>query len=229
MDKKNRYLSVSMMCANLISLEADLRVLQEKGVDYLHLDIMDGAFVPNLTFGPDICNAMRKVTDIPFDVHLLMNHPRVIIRSLDLKPGDIVTVHSECKESIMENVAFIKQKGALFGLALNPDTTIEEVKKYLPYVDVILLMLIVPGFAGSTMIHGMMEKVGETREFLDSHGYSNIMISVDGSVSKERANYMSKLGANIFVGGTAGIYRRGMSIEDTIPEFLQTIRNTDVK
>ena len=185
---------------------------------------MDGAFVPNLTFGPDFVNALRKTTSIPLDIHLLMEHPRVIIRSMNIQEGDIVTIHSECKESIMENVAFIKQKGAKFGLALNPDTSIEEVKKYLPYVDVILLMLIVPGFAGSTMIHGMMEKVGETKEYLLKKKYDNIEISVDGSVSSERANYMRQHGASIFVGGTAGIFRKGMELKDTIKTFKELIK-----
>ena len=217
-------LSVSLMCADLMNMAKEIKVLEENGVDFLHIDIMDSSFVPNLTFGPDFVNAIRKVSSLPLDIHLLMEHPRVIIRSMDIREGDIVTIHSECKESIMENVAFIKQKGAKFGLALNPDTSIEEVKKYLAYVDVVLLMLIVPGFAGSTMIHGMMEKVGETRKYLDNHGYENIKISVDGSVSCERAKYMRSLGATIFVGGTAGVFRKGMSISNTIPEFYDNIK-----
>ena len=157
---KKTKLSVSMMCADLVNLEHDIRILEMNHVDYLHIDIMDASFVPNLTFGPDFVNAIRNITTIPLDIHLLMEHPRIIVRSMNIRENDIVTIHCECKESIMENVAFIKQKGAKFGLALNPDTSIEEVRKYLPYVDVILLMLIVPGFAGSAMIHGMMEKAG---------------------------------------------------------------------
>ena len=155
---KEGKLSVSMMCADLMNIAHDVKLLEDNKVDYLHIDLMDASFVPNLTFGPDFVNALRRISDIPLDIHLLMEHPRVIIRSMDIREGDIVTIHSECKESIMENVAFIKQSGAKFGLALNPDSSIEEVKKYLPYVDVILLMLIVPGFAGSSMIHGMMER-----------------------------------------------------------------------
>jgi len=219
-----RKLSVSMMCANLVNLEQDIRVLEQLGVDYLHIDMMDGNFVPNLTFGPDTVNAMRKITKLPFDIHLLMNYPRVIVRSLDIHEGDIVTIHSECKESIMENVAFIKQRKALFGLALNPDTSIEEVKKYLPYTDIVNLMLIVPGFAGSTMIHGMMEKVGETKEYLQKKQFDNIAIEVDGSVSCERAKYMAGLGADIFVGGTAGIFKKGENLSDTVPAFYEAIK-----
>ena len=172
------------MCADLVNLERDIHILEENGVDYLHVDIMDAAFVPNLTFGPDVVNSIRKITSLPVDIHLLMEHPRTIIRSMDIRDGDIVSIHSECKESVLENAAFIKQRGAKFGLALNPDTSIDEVRKYLPYVDVILLMLIVPGFAGTMMIHGMMEKVGETRQYLDQHNYGNVEMEV--SVLRER-------------------------------------------
>lgn len=216
-------ISASIMCSDLLNVERDIHVLEKVGVDYLHVDIMDGHFVPNLTFGPDFVNAIRKITNIPLDIHLLMEHPRVIVRSMDIKTNDIVTIHSECQESVMENVAFIKQKEALFGLALNPDTEVEEVKKYLPYTDVVLLMLIVPGFAGSTLIHGIMDKVERTREYLDSNGFSNIQISVDGSVSCERAAYMKKLGANIFVGGTKGIFKTGLPIEDSVNRLRQFI------
>ena len=213
-----------MMCADLVNLEHDIRILEMNHVDYLHIDIMDASFVPNLTFGPDFVNAIRNITTIPLDIHLLMEHPRIIVRSMNIRENDIVTIHCECKESIMENVAFIKQKGAKFGLALNPDTSIEEVRKYLPYVDVILLMLIVPGFAGSAMIHGMMEKVGETKLYLHKHKFDNIEICVDGSVSCERAKYMRELGASIFVGGPAGIFRKGLTLEQSIAQFLMSIQ-----
>jgi|SRR5574344_114250 ribulose-phosphate 3-epimerase len=217
-------LTVSVMCADLLNLQNEIKKIEKIGVDYLHIDIMDATFVPNLTFGPDMVNALRGITALPFDIHLLMDHPSVIIRSLNIQENDIVSIHSECKENIMENIAFVKQRHARFGLALSPDTSIKEVKKYLPYVDIILLMLIVPGFAGTTMIHGMMEKVGETRKYLDSIGYTNIEICVDGSVSAERAEYMRSKGASIFVGGTAGIFRKGMNLEETIPNFYNHIK-----
>lgn len=217
-------LSASLMCADLMNIERDVRLLEENGADFLHIDMMDAHFVPNLTFGPDFISALRKITDLPFDIHLLMEQPRSIIRSLDIREGDIVSIHSECKESIMENVAFVKRKGARFGLALNPETSIKDVKKYLPYVDVVLLMLIVPGFAGSTVIHGMMEKIGLTRRYLDQQGYDNIEISVDGSVSRERAAQAKESGASIFVGGTTGIFLKNSILSKTTRDFISTIR-----
>lgn len=216
-------LSVSLMCADLMNIEPQIRMLEIQKVDYLHIDIMDAHFVPNLTFGPDFVNQLRKITDIPFDIHLLMDKPRDIIRSLDIRQDDIVTIHAECKESILENAAFVKQKGAYFGLALNPDTTVEEVKKYLRYVDVLLLMLIVPGFAGSTMINGIMDKIADTKAYLHKNKMDDVKIEVDGSVSIESASIMSSQGADIFVGGTKGVFRIGHKLSDTIPEFYNAL------
>lgn len=216
-------LSVSMMCANLMNLCRDIRTLEECGADYLHMDIMDAAFVPNLTFGPDFVSAMHSVTSLPLDIHLLMERPSVIVRILDIRSGDIVSIHCECGDDIAELADFVRGKGARFGLALNPDTPVEAVEEYLPTVDVVLLMLIAPGFAGRSMVDGIMEKVAVVRRYLDTHGFTDIEVSVDGSVSCERAAYMCGLGASIFVGGTAGIFRKGMSLYETVPAFKESL------
>lgn len=219
----NPKISASLMCANLLNLERDIKELENAGVDYLHLDMMDGRFVPNLTLGIDTVNAIKKNTKLPLDIHLLIDRPSIIIRSLNFTEGDFVTIHAECSERIMENAAFIKQKGASFGLALNPDTTVEEIQKYLPYVDMLNIMLIVPGFAGSTIIHGIMDKVKQTREFLDSHGYDNTVIEVDGSVSYERAKVLKSYGASFFVGGTSSIFNKDGTITENIIKFRKSL------
>lgn len=219
----NPRLSVSVMCANLMNMERDIRTLEECGADCLHVDIMDAAFVPNLTFGPDFVSAMRSVTGLPLDIHLLMQHPGVIVRSLDIRTGDIVSIHRECGDDIAELADFVRGKGARFGLALNPGTPVEAVREYLPAVDVILLMLIAPGFAGRSMVEGIMEKVAVARRYLNARGFTDVEISVDGSVSRERAAYMRGLGASIFVGGTAGIFRKGMPLHETVSAFKESI------
>lgn len=223
MNGKNNKISASLMCADLLNLGTQIRELEEAGVDYLHLDVMDSVFVPNITLGIDTVNQIKGFTNLPLDIHLLVDRPSRIIRSLDFGGGDFVTIHGECSERIMENVAFIKQKGARFGLALNPDTTVEEVAKYLPYVDMINIMLIVPGFAGSTLIHGILEKVKATRDYLDEHGYGEILIEVDGSVSNERAEKLKNYGASMFVCGTSSVFKKGEKLLNTVSTFKRSI------
>ena len=220
----NNKISASLMCADLLNLGSQIRELESAGVDYLHLDVMDSVFVPNITLGIDTVNQIKAYTKLPIDVHLLVDKPSRIIRSLNFGEGDFVTIHSECTERIMENVAYIKQKGASFGLALNPDTTIEEVSKYLPYVDMINIMLIVPGFAGSTLIHGIMEKVKNTRDYLDEHGYKEILIEVDGSVSNERAEILKNYGASMFVCGTSSVFKKNQRFNNTVSLFKESIK-----
>jgi len=220
----NNKISASLMCADLLNLGNQIKELESAGVDYLHLDVMDSVFVPNITLGIDTVNQIKNFTELPVDIHLLVDKPSRIIRSLNFREGDYVTIHSECSERIMENVAFIKQKGASFGLALNPDTTIEEVSKYLPYVDMINIMLIVPGFAGSTLIHGIMEKVKATREFLDQNGYKDIIIEVDGSVSNDRAVILKDYGASMFVCGTSSVFKKNIKFKDTVRDFKKSIQ-----
>lgn len=215
----NNKISASLMCADLLNLESQIKELEFSGVDFLHLDVMDSSFVPNITFGIDTINQIKKVTKLPLDIHLLIQKPSTVIRSINLSDGDFVTIHAECSERIIENVAYIKQKGGKFGLALNPDTNIEEIEKYLPYVDMVNIMLIVPGFAGSSIIHGILEKVKDMRIFLDSKNYHDVIIEVDGSVSYERASILKSYGATMFVCGTASIFKKNEPFSETVKKF----------
>lgn len=219
----NNKISASLMCADLLNLGSDIKKLEQSGIDYLHLDVMDSVFVPNITLGIDTVNQIKGFSKLPLDIHLLVDKPSRIIRSLTFGENDYVTIHAESSERIMENVAYIKQKGAKFGLALNPDTTIEEVGKYLPYVDMITIMLIVPGFAGSTLIHGIMEKVQQTRKYLDEHNYQNIEIEVDGSVSNERAKILKEYGASMFVCGTSSLFKKNVPFSESVVSFRKSI------
>lgn len=218
-----RYISVSVMCSDLMNLRQDIHTLEANGIDMLHVDVMDAHFVPNLTFGPDFIKAMQNETSMPLDIHLMVEDPAMMLTKFDIRKGDIVSVHSELNIDFRALADEIHGKGGLFGLAVNPETEIDNLDPYLSFTDTITLMLVHPGFAGAKMVEGIMNKVEQTRKHIDAKGYGDILISVDGSVSKERAQLMAGMGANIFVGGTAGIYRKGMELSETIPEMRRAI------
>ena len=203
------------MCSNLMNLGQDIKTLEENGADMLHIDVMDAHFVPNLTFGPDFIKAMQAVTTMPVDVHLMVDDPELIMSKFPVRKGD--------KKDYRALAAKVHEAGGLFGLAVNPETDVEAIKEYLGVLDTVTLMLVHPGAAGAKMVDGIMDKVAEMRRFLDTNGREDILISVDGSVSNERANLMAGMGADIFVGGTAGIYRKGMALSETIPEMRAAI------
>lgn len=219
---KNK-ISVSVMCSDLMNLGSDIVELEKNGVDLLHVDVMDAHFVPNLTFGLDFIKAMHGVTSMPLDIHLMTDDPFSLIQHADLRKGDIVTIHVELGIDPTPIKEYLDERGVAFGMALSPETEVEKLTPYLPILNTVTLMLVRPGFAGGKLIDGIMDKVKETREFLDKNGYDNIEISVDGSVSCERAQKMAADGASIFVGGTAGIYRAGMQLSETIPAFRKSI------
>lgn len=216
-------ISVSIMCSDLLNLEQDIRQLERNAVDYLHVDVMDAHLVPNLTFGPDFIRAIHSQTSLPLDIHLMVENPKLMLSRIELHPNDILSAHVEIGCDFAELRDTVHAQGALFGLAVNPETPIEALKPYLHLVDVVILMLVRPGFANGTMVDGIMNKVQQARSYFDEQGYDNIRISVDGSVSCERARCMAAMGANIFVGGTAGIYRRNCNIDQTIPAFREAI------
>ena len=200
---KEGKISVSVMCSDLMNLERDIKQLERNGVDYLHVDVMDAHFVPNLTFGVDFIAAMHRVTKLPLDIHLMVEHPLPIMEAMDIRPGDRISLHVELGEQLHELAKAVRARGAHFGLVVNPSTPVEALT---PYRD------------------ALADYVDAGRRFLDEHGHPETEISVDGSVSCERARLMRDMGASIFVGGTAGIYRKGMTLDESIPLFRQAIK-----
>ena len=213
-------LSASLMCADLLNLEDAIKELEKAGIDYLHIDIMDGAFVPNITLGFDLINSIKKVTGIPLDIHMMVNEPSLFIDRMELTEEDIVCVHYESEMHIHRTLEAIKRKGCKAGLAVNPQTPVEVIEPLIEYIDMLLVMTVSPGFAGQKMFLGAGRKVEKARKFLDGLGYSDIEIEVDGNISLENGKKMSDCGANIFVLGTSALFLKDKTLSDAAKDFI---------
>jgi len=205
-------ISPSMMCVDFKHLEDNVKLLTQLEVEYLHFDIMDGEFVPNYTLGPDFMRVVRSISDIPFDIHLMVQRPEDKLSYFDIRPGDLVCVHQESTVNLQRVLQRIRDLGAKVGVALNPATSINSIEDVLDDVDVILIMTVNPGYTGQKLIPSTIGKIGRLREYLHVHGYDRIAIEVDGNVSFENAALMKAAGADIFVAGTSSLFIPGSDI-----------------
>ncbi len=210
-----KYLSASIMCAELLNMEKSIRELERAEIDYLHVDIMDGAFVPNITLGFDLINALKKITDIPLDVHMMVNEPSKFIDLMKLSGNDILCVHSESEIHIARTLEKIKNKGIKAGLAINPATPVEAFRYTAELIDMALVMTVNPGFAGQKIVPFAERKVKDTRAFLDSLSHPEILIEVDGNISPENGMKLSGQGADIFVLGTSALFLKDKDMKET--------------
>lgn len=216
-------ISPSIMCIDLKNLEANIKILEKAGVEYLHFDIMDGSFVPNFTFGPDLMKSVRGVTDLPFDIHLMIQQPENHISLFDIHPGDLVSVHQESTVHLQRALQKIKDTGAKTAVALNPATPIYSIENVLDDIDVVLIMTVNPGFAGQKLVPATLKKIAKMRSYLNENEYNHIEIEVDGNVSCENAKKMREMGAEIFVAGTSSLFTRGADILASLAEFRKYI------
>ena len=211
--------SASVMCADLLHLERDLQELELGGVDYLHWDVMDGHFVPNLMLPIDMLNRIRDASALPFDIHLMTDRPEWCVESLRLCTGDIVSVHWESTPHVQRVLASVREKGAHAALALNPSTPIECVREVLEDVDSILVMTVNPGFAGQTLVVQMLEKIRRLRRYLDELGYACVRIEVDGNCSFQNLPFLQEAGADTFVVGSSSVFSTGADIRTNMKQI----------
>lgn len=223
-DRNKVKLAPSIMCANFACLEDDIKKLEKFGVDYFHFDIMDGHFVPNLTMGPDIVRQVRKVTTVPFDIHLMVEHPEKYINTFTDAGGDLISIHVESSGDINGALKLIKDAGKKSGLVLNPETPISAVDEFLDTVSVLVIMCVSPGFAGQKMVQGSIEKISKIREKIDAR-HLNIEIEVDGNVGGENLPKMAAAGADILVCGTSSIFRQGIPLDESLKIFDLELRS----
>lgn len=205
-------ISPSMMCVDFKNLESNIRMLENLNVEYLHFDIMDGDFVPNYTLGPDFMKAVRDITNIPFDIHLMIQRPEEKLSYFNIQQRDLVCIHQESTIHLQRVLQKIKDIGAKAGVALNPATPILSIEDVLDDVDVILIMTVNPGYAGQKIIPAALKKISKLKTYLVENGYDNIEIEVDGNVSFENAKKMRQARADIFVAGTSSLFTKDFDI-----------------
>jgi ribulose-phosphate 3-epimerase len=192
----------SILSADFSKLGEEIKDVERGGADYIHVDVMDGHFVPNITIGPLIVEAIRPVTKLPLDVHLMIENPDQYIESFAKAGADYITVHVEACRHLHRTIHFIKSLGVKAGVVLNPATPVHVIEDIIEEVDMVLLMTVNPGFGGQKFIPSVLRKITAVKKMADEKGL-NIEIEVDGGVNEETAKLCIEAGANVLVAGSA--------------------------
>ena len=194
----------SILSADFVNLERDIRALKETGADYVHVDVMDGLFVPNITIGIPVVAAIRRITDMPLDVHLMIDRPLRYVDDFCKAGSDLLTVHVEAdtQENTLAALKRIRENGVRAAISVKPKTPAEAVLPFLPYCDLILVMTVEPGFGGQSFMQDMMPKLKTIRGYIDAQN-PGCELEVDGGVNTETARLCRENGANVLVAGSA--------------------------
>ncbi len=198
---KKIQISPSILSADFSQLAAEIKRLEDGGADMIHVDVMDGHFVPNLTIGPPVIKALRKHCKLMFDVHLMISPVHKYIKEYSDSGADIITFHPEATENMKDTISLIKSLNKKVGVSLNPDSEINKISNYLDGIDLVLVMSVFPGFGGQKFIPEVLNKIKTLKELKDKNNY-NFDIEVDGGVNFSNSKDILKAGANILVSGT---------------------------
>lgn len=195
-------ISASMMCANLVDLKSIINIFKEEHIDYLHIDVMDGEFVPSISFGMPVIKSIRKITDMFFDVHLMVNEPVRYVEDFAKCGADLLTVHYEACKDVRATLEKIKEAGMKCSVAISPDTEVSKLEGLLDIVDVVLVMSVYPGFGGQKFIRDSLEKVRKLDNIRKESKF-DFLIEIDGGVNIENAKEIAENGVDLIVAGTA--------------------------
>ncbi|MGG3451230.1 MULTISPECIES: ribulose-phosphate 3-epimerase [Bacillaceae] len=209
----------SILSADFAKLGEDIKDVELGGADYIHVDVMDGHFVPNITIGPLIVDAIRPITDLPLDVHLMIENPDRYIDAFAKAGADIITVHVEACPHLHRTIQLIKSTGTKAGVVLNPHTPVSTIQHVIEDIDMVLLMTVNPGFGGQSFIHSVLPKIREVADLVAEKNL-DVEIEIDGGVNPETAKLCVEAGANVLVAGSA-IYN-----QKDRAEAIQAIRNS---
>ena len=198
---KKIQISPSILSADFSQLGKEIKKLEEGGADLIHVDVMDGHFVPNLTIGPPVIKALRNYTKLPFDVHLMISPVHKYIKNFAEAGSDIITIHPEATENLNQSITLIKELNKKVGVSLNPNTQIKVIETELKNIDLVLVMSVFPGFGGQKFIPETIKKIKELKKLKEKNNYS-FDIEVDGGINFSNSKDVINAGANILVSGT---------------------------
>ncbi|MBP3200354.1 MAG: ribulose-phosphate 3-epimerase [Lachnospiraceae bacterium] len=217
-----RYLAPSLLSANFYNLENDLNILSKKNIKYLHLDVMDGMFVPNISIGIPVISSIKKNTKDTFilDTHLMIEKPERYIDNFKDAGADILTIHREISSDYLKVIDLIKDSGLKVGVSINPETDVNKIIDAIDKVDLILVMSVHPGFGGQQFIESSLEKIAFLNDLRNKNGY-NYKIEVDGGIYVENVNKVINAGADIIVSGS-GVFKGNIS--ENIDRFMETFK-----
>ena len=214
-------ISPSILSADFSQLGKEIKKLEDGGADLIHVDVMDGHFVPNLTIGPPVIKALRKYTKLPFDVHLMISPVHKYIKNFADAGSDIITIHPEATEDLKESISLIKELNKKVGISLNPNTEINVIESQLNNIDLVLIMSVFPGFGGQKFIPETIKKIKDLKEIKDKNNYS-FDIEVDGGINFSNSKEVINAGANILVSGTTIFKENNGNIKKNI-ETLKSV------
>lgn len=199
---EKKFIAPSLLAADFTNLTQQIRFVELGGADWIHCDIMDGKFVPNITFGPLVVEAVRRITKLPIDTHLMIKNPDPIIKNFIDAGSNYITVHKEEVIHLNRTINLIKELGAKAGVSINPSTPVSSLEEILEFVDLVLVMSVNPGFGGQKFIQSSLRKIEELSNIRNKKEY-NFLIEVDGGIDKENIKRISDVGCNIFVAGSS--------------------------
>jgi ribulose-phosphate 3-epimerase len=222
----NVKIAASILSADFARLGEQVREAADAGADWIHVDVMDGHFVPNLTIGPPILQALRPVTDLPLDVHLMIEEPDRLIPEFARAGADCLTVHVETCPHLHRTIQLIKELGVKAGVTLNPGTPLTTLQEILPDVDLVLIMSVNPGFGGQSYIPGITDKIARLRRMLDERKLTEVELEVDGGIKSHNVAEVVTAGASVLVIGSA-IFNYQASVANNIVALRDKINSTN--